>query len=81
MWVPVESNPHLSPKFELGCVGLDGARFDEPAWKGKPRCRLVCRNERTDGWRRAWGWRSVVGRMIAYANAARRVKEQAAQEG
>lgn len=68
------------PRVLQGCRKV---RFDEPGWKGKLRYRFVYRNEPTDG----APAKSVVlaigrrDRMIAYAKAARRVKEQAAQEG
>lgn len=85
--VELYSNPHHGelmgdkpPRVLRGCRKV---RFDEPDWRGKPRYRFVYRNEPTDGAPAA----SVVlaigrrDRMIAYAKAARRVKEQAAQEG
>jgi len=68
------------PRVLEGCRKV---RFDEPGWKGKPRYRFVYRNEPSDG----APAKSVVlaigrrDRMIAYAKAARRVKEQAALEG
>lgn len=85
--VALHGNPHHGelmgdkpPRVLQGCRKI---RFDGPGWKGKPRYRFVYRNEPTDG----APARSVVlaigrrNRMIAYAKAARRVKEQAAQEG
>lgn len=85
--VDLHGNPHHGelmgdkpPRVLKDCRKV---RFDEPAWKGKPRYRFVYRNESSDGARA----KSVVlaigrrDRMIAYAKAARRVKEQAAQEG
>ena len=85
--VELHGNPHHGelmgdkpPRVLKGCRKV---RFDEPDWKGKPRYRFVCRNERLDGAPST----SVVlaigrrDRMIAYAKAARRVKEQAAHEG
>lgn len=68
------------PRVLRGCRKI---RFDEPNWRGKPRYRFVYRNEPDDG----APAKSVVlaigrrDRMIAYAKAARRVKEQAALEG
>jgi hypothetical protein len=68
------------PRVLKGCRKV---RFDEPGWKGKPRYRFVYRNEPADG----APAKSVIlaigrrDRMIAYAKAARRVKEQAALEG
>lgn len=68
------------PRVLRGCRKV---HFDEPGWKGKPRYRFVYRNGPTDG----APAKSVVlaigrrDRVIAYAKAARRVKEQAAQEG
>jgi hypothetical protein len=83
----LHGNPHWGelmgdkpPRVLRGCRKV---RFDEPGWKGKPRCRFVYRNEPSDG----APAKSVVlaigrrDRMIAYAKAARRVKEQAALEG
>ena len=85
--VALHGNPHHGelmgdkpPRVLQGCRKI---RFDEPDWKGKPRYRFVYRNEPADG----APAKSVVlaigrrDRMIAYAKAARRVKEQAAQEG
>lgn len=68
------------PRVLKGCRKL---RFDEPGWRGKPRFRIVYRNEPTDG-APALSVILAIGRrdrMIAYAKAARRVKEQAALEG
>ncbi len=68
------------PRVLKGCRKV---RFDEPGWKRKPRYRFVYRNEPSDG----APAKSVIlaigrrDRMIAYAKAARRVKEQAALEG
>lgn len=68
------------PRVLKGCRKI---RFDEPNWKKKPRYRFVYRNEPDDG----APAKSVIlaigrrDRMIAYAKAARRVKEQAALEG
>lgn len=85
--VDLHGNPHHGelmgnkpPRVLRGCRKV---RFDEPAWKGKPRYRFVYRNEPTDG-APATSVVLAIGRrdrMIAYAKAARRVKEQAAQEG
>jgi hypothetical protein len=85
--VDLYGNPHHGelmgdrpPRVLKGCRTV---RFDEPGWKGKPRDRFVYRNEPSDG----APAKSVVlaigrrDRMIAYAKAARRVKEQAALEG
>lgn len=85
--VDLHGNPHHGelmgdqpPRVLKGCRKI---RFDEPGWKGKPRYRFVYRNEPDDG----APAKSVVlaigrrDRMIAYAKAARRVKEQAALEG
>lgn len=83
----LRGNPHFGelmgdkpPRVLKGCRKV---RFDEPTWKGKPRYRFVYRNEPTDG-APATSVVLAIGRrdrMIAYAKAARRVKEQAAQEG
>ena len=80
-------NPHHGelmgdkpPRVLKGCRKV---RFDEPGWKGKPRYRFVYRNEPDDG-ASAKSLILAIGRrdrMIAYAKAARRVKEQAALEG
>jgi len=85
--VDLHGNPHYGelmgdkpPRVLEGCRKV---RFDEPGWTGKPRYRFVYRNEPADG----APAKSVVlaigrrDRMIAYAKAARRVKEQAALEG
>ncbi|HET9592146.1 MAG TPA: hypothetical protein VFP17_04450 [Solirubrobacterales bacterium] len=85
--IDLHGNPHRGelmgdkpPRVLKGCRKI---RFDEPGWKGKPRYRFVYRNEPSDG----APAKSVVlaigrrDRMIAYAKAARRVKEQAALEG
>ncbi|HEX5526406.1 MAG TPA: type II toxin-antitoxin system RelE/ParE family toxin [Solirubrobacterales bacterium] len=68
------------PRILRGCRKI---RFDEPGWRGKPRYRLVYRNEPSDG-APAVAVILAIGRrdrMIAYAKAARRVKERAAKEG
>lgn len=85
--VQLHGNPHYGelmgdrpPRILKGCRKL---RFDEPGWRGKPRYRLVYRNEPTDG-APARSLILAVGRrdrMIAYAKAARRVKERVAEEG
>jgi hypothetical protein len=85
--VKLHGNPHYGelmgdkpPRVLKGCRKI---RFDEPDWRGKPRYRFVYRNEPTDG-APATSVVLAIGRrdrMIAYAKAARRVKEQAAQEG
>jgi hypothetical protein len=85
--VELHGNPHHGelmgdkpPRVLQGCRKI---RFDEPGRKGESRHRFVYRNEPSDG----APAKSVVlaigrrDRMIAYAKAARRVKEQAAQEG
>lgn len=85
--VELHGNPHYGelmrdkpPRVLKGCRKI---RFDEPDWRGKPRYRFVYRNEPTDG-APATSVVLAIGRrdrMIAYVKAARRVKEQAAQEG
>lgn len=68
------------PRILQGCRKV---RFDEPDWRAKPRYRFVYRNEPADG-APAISVILAIGRrdrMIAYAKAARRVKEQAAREG
>lgn len=85
--VELHRNPYLGelmgdkpPRILRGCRQV---RFDEPGWSGKPRYRLIYRNEPTDG-APAVAVVLAIGRrdrMIAYAKAAQRVKEQAAQEG
>lgn len=68
------------PRILKGCRKV---RFDEPGWRGKPRFRLVYRNEPVDG-APATSLILAIGRrdrMIAYAKAARRVKERVAEEG
>lgn len=85
--VELHRNPYLGelmgdkpPRILRGCRKI---RFDEPGWRGKPRYRLIYRNEPADGAPTvavvlAIGRRD---RMIAYAKAARRVKERVAQAG
>lgn len=85
--VELHRNPYLGelmgdkpPRILRGCRKV---RFDEPGWRGKRRYRLIYRNEPTDG-APAVAVVLAIGRrdrMIAYAKAAQRVKEQAAQEG
>lgn len=85
--VELHDNPHYGelmgdklPRVLKGCRKI---RFDEPGWRSRPRFRFVYRNEPTDG-APATSVVLAIGRrdrMIAYAKAARRVKEQAAQEG
>jgi hypothetical protein len=77
--VALHRNPWLGdpmddrwPRNLEGCRKL---RFDEPGWKGKPRFRLVYRNEPTDG---AVGTIVVLAveqrrKMIAYAQASSRL--------
>jgi hypothetical protein len=68
------------PRVLQGCRKV---RFDEEGWRGKPRFRFVYRNEPADG-APAASLILAIGRrdrMIAYAKAARRVKERAAREG
>lgn len=85
--VALHGNPHHGepmgdkpPRVLMGCRKV---RFDEPGWKRKPRYRFVYRNEPSDG----APAKSVIlaigrrDRMIAYAKAARRVKEEAALKG
>jgi hypothetical protein len=85
--VQLHGNPHYGelmgdkpPRILKGCRKV---RFDEPGWRGKPRFRLVYRNEPADG-APATSLIVAIGRrdrMIAYAKAARRVKERVAEEG
>lgn len=68
------------PRVLRGCRKI---RFDEPGWKGKPRYRFVYRNEPVDG-APATVVVLAIGRrdrMIAYAIAARRVRERVTEEG
>lgn len=85
--VDLHPNAHLGelmgdkpPRVLLGCRKI---RFDLPDWHGKPRYRLVYRNEPSDGAPSqvvvlAIGRRD---RMIAYAKAAGRLKRRIADEG
>jgi hypothetical protein len=85
--VALHGNPHhgelMGDKPPRVLEGCRKVRFDQPRWNGKPRYRFVYRNEPSDG----APAKSVIlaigrrDRMIAYAKAARRVKEQAALEG
>jgi hypothetical protein len=68
------------PRVLRGCRKI---RFDLPGWHGKPRYRIVYRNEPADG-APATVLILAIGRrdrMIAYAKAARRVKERVVEEG
>ena len=85
--VGLHRNPHYGelmgdkpPRVLKGCRKV---RFDQSGWHSKPRYRLVYRNEPTDG-APATSVVLAIGRrdrMIAYAKAAGRLKERAAQEG
>lgn len=85
--VRLHGNPHYGelmgdkpPRVLKGCRKV---RFDESGWRGKPRFRMVYRNEPADG-APATSLVLAIGRrdrMIAYAKAARRVKERVAEEG
>lgn len=85
--IELHGNPHHGelmgddpPTILEGCRKV---RFDEPGWEGKPRYRFVYRNEPEDG-APAISVLVAIGRrdrMIAYAKAARRIKERAAEEG
>jgi hypothetical protein len=85
--VELHRNPHHGelmgdkpPSILKGCRKV---RFDEPGWHRKPRYRFVYRNEPSDG-APATAVILAIGRrdkMIAYAKAARRVKERAVLEG
>lgn len=82
--VALHSDPYLGiamddrpPRILKGCRKI---RFDEPGRKGRPRYRLVYRNEPTDG---AVGLMVVLAigerrNMIAYANAAARYTKREA---
>lgn len=68
------------PKILRGCRKI---RFDLPDWNGKPRFRLVYRNEPNDG---AVGNLCVIaiGRradMAVYARAASRLAKRISEEG
>lgn len=74
---PMDDRP---PEILEGCRKI---RFDLPDWDGKPRYRLVYRNEPEDG---AVGLLRVLAigrrdRMIAYAKAAGRVRKLVSDEG
>jgi hypothetical protein len=85
--VDLHRNPHHGeltgdkpPRILRGCRKV---RFDEERWRSKPRFRFIYRNEPADG-APAASLILAIGRrdrMIAYAKAARRVKERAALEG
>lgn len=85
--VELHGNPHYGelmgdkpPRILQGCRKV---RFDEQGWRGKPRYRLVYRNEPADG-APATSLILAIGRrdrMIAYAKAARRFKERVAEAG
>lgn len=85
--VELHANPHIGelmgdrpPRILKGCRKV---RFDLEGRKGKPRFRLVYRNEPTDG---AVATICVLAverrdRMIAYTNAASRLTKRMAEEG
>jgi hypothetical protein len=85
--VELHRNPHNGelmgdkpPRILQGCRKV---RFDETGWHRKPRYRFVYRNEPSDE-APATAVILAIGRrdrMIAYAKAARRVKERAVLEG
>lgn len=85
--VEIHGNPHhgelMGDKPPRVLEGCRKVRFDEPEWHRKPRYRLVYRNEPSDG-APATAVILAIGRrdrMIAYAKAARRVREQAVRGG
>lgn len=68
------------PRVLKGCRKV---RFDKSRWRAKPRYRLVYRNEPEDG-APATSVVLAIGRrdrMIAYAKAARRIKQRASEQG
>jgi hypothetical protein len=83
--VELHSNPYLGdsmddrpPRVLQGCRKV---RFDVPGHRGKPRYRLIYRNEPSDG---AVGLMVVLSigerrNMIAYANAAARFTKREAR--
>jgi mRNA-degrading endonuclease RelE of RelBE toxin-antitoxin system len=85
--VQLHRNPWLGEvmddRWRENLAGSRKLRFDAPGWKGKPRYRLVYRNEPSDG---AVGVVVVVAiarrdDMIAYARAAARLARRVSREG
>ena len=84
--VALHENPWMGEvmddRWPANLEGCRKIRFDKRGWKGRPRCRLVYRNEPSDG---AVGTMVVLAierrqRMIAYARASGRLaKRQAAR--
>lgn len=68
----------MDDRWPQNLEGCRKVRFDEPGWTGKPRYRLIYRNEPTDG---AVGTMVVLAieqrrNMIAYAQASRRLAQR-----
>ena len=73
----------MDDRWPENLAGSRKLRFDAPGWKGKPRYRLVYRNEPSDG---AVGVVIVLAiarrdDMIAYARAAARLARRVSREG
>ena len=83
----LKSNPHIgelmSDKPPRNLKASRKIRFDLPEWRGKPRYRLVYRNEPDDGAVQTVAVLAigVRDRMIAYAKASARLKSRIAEEG
>lgn len=86
--VELHANPWLGElmddRWPENLAGCRKVRFDEDGWRGKPRYRLVYRNEPSDG---SVGTMLVLAigrrdRMIAYARASSRLaRRETARRG
>lgn len=86
--VALERDPYLGDELRehrrfrlLG--GSRRIRFDRPDWTGKPRYRLVYRNEPADGAPAAVAVLAVAARsrLLAYARAQTRLAERLREQG
>ena len=84
--VELHSNPWLGElmddRWPETLEGARKVRFDAPGWKGKPRYRLVYRNEPSDGAVSVMVVLAIGRRenMIAYAKASARLARKLAAE-
>lgn len=72
----------MDDRWPENLAGSRKVRFDEPRWKGKPRYRLVYRNEPSDGAVQVMVVLAIARRenMIAYARASARLARRAARQ-
>jgi hypothetical protein len=84
--VELHANPWLGDlmdnRWPENLEGARKVRFDEPSWNGKPRYRLVYRNEPSDGAVSVMVVLAIGRResMIAYAKASARLARKLAAE-